>query len=254
MIRTFVRRLVLTGLAVFALLVLGVVVVAVMAMSEPGAYSEAAVADADVPAGRQRFEKTLTALATATMSPLEVKVLADSHLADHFTREEWDAFVQRAGDGRSATETLRQDDVNAWLRSQTKRRGASSDPFSDLRVRFAEDEVTFSFRMAAEGVDVIGSIVCRPRLDGDRLVLEIVGLRVGHLPLPSGRLVGLLADADPRLGRGVELDTQSTPPRLLMDVSTQQNGLRLAISGLRAVDGGLELTVRRREPIAAAAR
>ncbi|MEL6110483.1 MAG: hypothetical protein AAFU85_31125, partial [Planctomycetota bacterium] len=129
-----------------------------------------------------------------------------------------------------------QDRMNAWL-SLSDQQG---NELERVRVRMLQDRI----RVAAELPALGGVISCDFRLTGDQdqLRLELLGARIGRLPVPIATLLRWLPDdAIPSDGK-TQVSLDSDPPLLLWDLIDAPD-VRPIVHKIESVDGAVEITI-----------
>lgn len=129
-----------------------------------------------------------------------------------------------------------QDRMNAWLSLSD---GKNND-FERVRVRMLEDRI----RVAGEVPGFGGVLSGDFRLAGnqDQLRLELLGAKVGRLPIPIASLLKMLPDDAVPSDEKMRVSLDSNPPHVLWKI-TDAPDLRPIIQSIHLGDEAIEISI-----------
>lgn len=238
--KRLVLRLLLAGVACFALFVLCVGTAVTLALWSPSFYSDLAAHQVD-PAAAQAAEQRFNQLRD---DYLRWRAASLRPPRDQPTPPNNDVIAALLAappvDQRpSPTHTIRvsEADINVLLAADPPRAGQASAPL----IRLVGGRVLVGFALDTPAGDLVLSAGFAPQPVGandNEVRMQIDSARLGRLPLPLTALVGLLPKEISRLQGNLYLDTTGSLPELAlrMDQATQPTPLP---QSLEIADGEL---------------
>ncbi|MEM7453114.1 MAG: hypothetical protein AAF456_02055 [Planctomycetota bacterium] len=219
------------GCVAFVLLIVAVAGVSVwMAMSEPSFYAELK-AQAYTAADAQEVEERLMA-ETADIEKWMVSSIAN------------DQNMQQLADNGAQPQppenksiVLTQDDLNALFAGGEYSQG----DLQNLRIQIQEDRIRMAGEIfAGEDASVVVTADLRLTMGADdKLKLEILGGKIGRLPLPTQWLLQMIPQNELAGDENVEFCFHDPVPHILIDVIDSQNTPNL--EGIKASEGEVKL-------------
>lgn len=104
------------------------------------------------------------------------------------------------------------DEVNAWLAIKLEMWASNLNlhlppELSGYMVAIDGDNVVFSFQYETPRISQVVSIIVHPEMLADgRAKFQLVGIRAGELPLPSGLILGMLKNSLPNKGNEKDIE------------------------------------------------
>lgn len=134
--------------------------------------------------------------------------------------------------------TITEKQINTLIASQ---KATSQGDWRNPRLRFQQDHVDFAFEIVTQEISCVMSASLKPTLTDDgRLRFDLLGARVGKVPLPLGLMLSYLPDEVNVANEDMELHLTASTPHVYFNLPVTSAEVP-SVAALECTDGAISL-------------